>query len=172
MNILITGSTGLAEELAAVYSGHTVTMASKSGGYDIMKVAEWGSEFLDYDLIFNCAYDGLGQVLVLDYFYQNWFNNPNKTIVTIGSKVISQPRIEVERDKEYWPYREHKQILQYIHDARWPSAVCDLKIINPGVFDSAMVAHLDVPKISLFDLAIRIKQAAGDPLVKRLDLWL
>lgn len=172
MKILITGTQGLAKELAVVYSGHDVTLVSRSNGYDIMKIAEWGHEFLEYDLVFNCAYDGLGQVLVLDYFYQHWFNNPNKTIVTISSKVISQPRTEIERDKEYWPYREHKQILQYIHDARWPAAICDLKIINPGAFDSGMVAHLDIPKISVFDLAARIKSAASDPLIKRLDLWL
>jgi hypothetical protein len=172
MNILITGTQGLANELALLYSGHEVCMVSKSNGYDIMKVSEWGQEFLNYDIVFNCAYNGLGQALVLDYFYQHWFNNPDKTIVTIGSKVISQPRIEAERDKEYWPYREHKQILQYIHDARWPTAKCDLKIINPGAFDSDMVAHLNIPKMSLFALAVRIKQAAGDPLIKRLDLWL
>lgn len=172
MKILITGTQGLAKELELVYSGHEVTTISKSCGYDIIRVAEWGHEFLDYDLLFNCAYDGLGQVLVLDYFYQHWFNNPNKTIVTIGSKIISQPRIEIDRDKEYWPYREHKQILQYIHDARWPTAVCDLKIINPGAFDSVMVKNLNVPKMSLFDLANKIKTVAGDPLIKRLDLWL
>ena len=100
MNILITGITGLANEIALVYSGHNVRMVSKSTGYDIMKVDEWGHEFLEYSLVFNCAYSGLGKVLVLDYFYRNWFNNPNKTIVTIGSKVISQPRVEVEQDKE------------------------------------------------------------------------
>lgn len=172
MKILITGTKGLASELAVVYSGHDVTMVSRSTGHDIMHVADWGGEFLDCDLVFNCAYDGLGQALVLDYFYWHWFNNPNKTIITIGSKVISQPRIEIDRDKEYWPYREHKQVLQYVHDARWPTAVCDLKIINPGAFDSQMVSHLTVPKMSLFDLATKIKLVASDSAMKRVDLWL
>lgn len=172
MKILITGTKGLAQELAFIYADYDVTAVSLSTGHDILKIEEWGAEFLDYDLVFNCAYSGLGQVLVLDYFYRNWFNQPNKTIVSIGSKVIGQPRIEIERNTEYWPYREHKQQLQYMHDRMWPAAYCDLKIINPGAFDSEMVAHLDVPKLSLYELAIRIKRYVEDPVIKRVDLWL
>ena len=59
-----------------------------------------------------------------------------------------------------------------MHDSMWPTAHCDLKIINPGAFDSDMVAHLDIPKISLYELAIRIKKYVEDPVTKRVDLWL
>ena len=172
MKILITGTKGLAQELACVYVGHDVVSVSLSTGHDILKIDNWGVDFLDYDLVFNCAYSGIGQQLVLDYFYHHWQYDSNKSIITIGSKVITQPRLDIELINNYWPYRIHKQTLQAMHDNMWPTAQCDLKIVNPGAFDSDMVSHLDVPKMSLYDLATRIKKIANDPILKRVDLWL
>ena len=170
MKILITGTKGLAQELAFVYADHDVVTVSQSTSHDILKINEWGVVFLEYDLVFNCAYSGIGQQLVLEYFYHHWKSNTTKSIVTIGSKVITQPR--ADGSAGYWPYRIHKQTLQSMHDSMWPTAHCDLKIINPGAFDSVMVAHLDVPKINLYELAIRIKKHVEDPVTKRVDLWL
>jgi hypothetical protein len=170
VKILITGTKGLAQELAMVYSDHNVTAGSQSTGHDILKIDQWGVNFLDYDLVFNCAYSGIGQQLVLEYFHHHWQYNPSKSIITIGSKVITQPR--ADGSAGYWPYRIHKKTLQSMHDSMWPTAQCDLKIINPGAFDSVMVAHLDVPKLNLYELAIRIKKYAEDPVIKRVDLWL
>ena len=170
MKILITGTTGLAQELAFVYADCDVAAVSLSTGHDILKIDEWGVDFLDYDLVFNCAYSGIGQQLVLEYFHHHWQYNPTKGIITIGSKVITQPR--ADGTNAYWPYRIHKQTLQSIHNSMWPTAQCDLKIINPGAFDSEMVAHLDVLKLSLYELAIRIKKYVEDPVIKRVDLWL
>jgi hypothetical protein len=172
MKILITGTRGLAQELAFIYADHDVTRVSLSTGHDIHKIEEWGVDFLDYDLVFNCAYAGTGQQLVLEYFYHHWWFMPNKGIVTLGSKVVTQPRSDLALENDYWPYRTHKQTLQSMHDTMWPKARCDLKIINPGAFDSAMVTHLDVPKLSLYELAVRIKKYVDDPVVKRVDLWL
>lgn len=170
MRILITGTKGLAQELAFVYADHDVVTVSQSTGHDILKINEWGVDFLECDLVFNCAYSGIGQQLVLEYFHYHWKFDSTKSIVTIGSKVITQPR--ADGSTGYWPYLTHKQTLQSMHDSMWPTAHCDLKIINPGAFDSDMVAHLDIPKISLYELAIRIKKYVEDPVTKRVDLWL
>lgn len=172
MKILITGTKGLAQELAFVYADHDVTNVSRFTGHDILKVEDWGVDFLDYDLVFNCAYSGIGQQLVLEYFYHHWQYNRTKSIITIGSKVVTQPRADLAMGNSYWPYRIHKQTLQAMHDSMWPTAQCDLKIINPGAFDSDMVAHLDIEKLSLYNLAIHIKKIADDPIIKRVDLWL
>ena len=172
MKILITGTKGLAQELALVYQNHDVTQVSQSTGHDILQIENWAVDFLDYDLVFNCAYCGIGQQLVLEYFYHHWQYDNTKSIITIGSKAITQPRADLSAGNSYWPYRVHKQTLQSMHDAMWPTARCDLKIINPGPFDSNMVAHLDIPKLRLEDLAVRIKTFASDPVMKRLDLWL
>jgi hypothetical protein len=170
MKILITGTKGLAQKLAFIYADYNVTTVSLSTGHDLLKIEEWGVDFLDHDLVFNCAYSGLGQQMVLEYFHHHWQHNPTKSIVTIGSKIVTQPRSDTIND--YWPYRIHKQTLQAMHDTMWPTARCDLKIINPGAFDSDMVAHLNVPKLSLSALATRIKQYVEDPVIKRVDLWL
>lgn len=172
MKILITGTKGLAQELAFIYADYDVVAVSLSTGHDINKIEDWGVDFLDYDLVFNCAYSGIGQQLVLEYFHHHWQYDSTKSIITIGSKVITQPRADLAVVNNYWPYRIHKQTLQTMHDTMWPTAQCDLKIINPGAFDSDMVAHLDIPKLSLYELAIRIKRIADDPVTKRVDLWL
>lgn len=169
MKILITGVRGLADALRDAYIDHDVTSVSKSGGFDIHNIDHWGTEFLDYDLVFNCAYDGFGQVSVAEFFFKHWRDDPSKTIVSIGSRAITHKRIE--NTDEYWPYRTHKLALQAAHDSMLLSAKCDLKIFNPGPIDTHMIAHLDCLKFSIEDLAVRIKEYTRDSTIKRIDLW-
>ena len=171
MKILITGQRGLAHKLGNVYApGHSVNMISKSSGFDINNVNAWGHKFLDYDCVFNCAYDGFGQIKVLEFFYQHWQHNSTKSIITIGSRAINFQRTEGE--KGYWPYRLHKQALQQAHDSMLPFAECDMKIINPGPIDTDMMQHVDCKKFDAEILANKIQQIASDPNIKRVDLWL
>ncbi len=172
MKILITGQQGLARALAEVYADHCVQCVSRATGHDITGIQSWGDQFLAWDLVFNCAYDGAGQAQVLEYFFQHWQAMAGRSIVTIGSRVITQPRAQRDQDHVYWPYRQHKQNLQVMHDRMLATAQCDLKIINPGPFESAMSEHIIATKMSVQDLAQRIRSAVADPAVKRLDLWL
>lgn len=172
MKILITGTSGLGKELGAAYADHQVTLVSRSTGHDINNISAWGHEFLTYDMVINCAYDGLGQQLMLDYFFNHWQLDPAKTIVTIGSKIITQPRIDISQDHDYWPYRLNKQALQLMHDSMLYTAKCNLKIFNPGAFDSSMTSGHNIPKMSLPDLAVTIKSHIENPVIKRVDLWL
>ena len=71
MKILITGTKGLAKALGDVYDNRLVTLVSHSNGTDINNVDQWGPNFLHYDCVFNCAYDGFALVGVLEFFYQN-----------------------------------------------------------------------------------------------------
>jgi hypothetical protein len=172
MNILITGNQGLAKALGEILTvEHSVTYVSRSTGHDINCVADWGVDFLDYDSVYNCAYDGLGQQQVLEYFYHHWQLHANKQIVTIGSKVITQPRIDIVQDKNYWPYRAHKQTLQAIFDSMVTTACCDMKIINPGAMDTPLIANQNVIKMPVDYVAKRIVDFINDPINKRLDLW-
>jgi hypothetical protein len=100
MKILITGTQGLAKSLGDAYTDHTVQLVSRSTGFDINHIENWGSEFLDHDCVFNCAYDNFAQVRVLEFFYNRWKNNPSKRIVSIGSRTISHKRID--SDSEYY----------------------------------------------------------------------
>lgn len=169
MKILITGTRGLAQSLSNAYIDHEVTSVSKSNGFDICNIDQWGHEFLDYDTVFNCAYDGFGQVSVVEFFFKHWKNDPNKTIVSVGSRAITHKRIESSDD--YWPYRIHKLALQAAHDSMLLTAKCDLKIFNPGPIDTVMIAHLRCDKISPRLLAEKIKQLTTDKTLKRIDLW-
>jgi hypothetical protein len=170
MKILITGTRGLAQSLGDAYIDHSVTLVSRSGGFNIAEVNRWGHEFLEYDCVFNNAYDGFLQVGVLEFFYNHWKNNHNKKIITIGSRAITHKRIEAESG--YWEYRLHKQALQHAHDAMLLDAKCDMKIINPGPIDTGMIKHLNSVKMSPNDLAHKIKTIVSDTSLKRIDLWL
>lgn len=172
MKILITGKSGLAAGIADNLQKHQVTLVSRSTGHDINQIKDWGHQFLDHDMIINCAYDGFGQVSVLEFFHDRWKNDPDKSIINIGSRVIIYPRSEIEKDTQYWPYRLHKQVLEQA----WKQMLCcecDIKLINPGPIDTHMMQHISgIQKFDVNDLGSRIVAAAFDPTIKRLDLWL
>jgi hypothetical protein len=170
MKILITGTNGLAKALGNVYADQSVTLVSRFNGTDINNIGQWGPNFLDYDWVFNCAYDGFAQVGVLEFFYQNWKNTPSKKIITIGSRVVTYKRSDPESG--YWAYRLHKQALQQAHDTMLLDAKCDMKIINPGPIDTAMLQHIDCIKFNPDILASKIKTIVEDSTIKRVDLWL
>lgn len=170
MKILITGVRGLAHALGDAYIDHDVTLVSRSGGFDIANINHWGEEFLDYDCVFNNAYDGYAQIGVLEFFYNHWHTDPSKKIITIGSRAITYKRLEA--DTGYWPYRLQKQALQQAHDSMLLTAKCDMKIINPGPIDTPMIAQHQCVKFDPMVLAVKIKSIVEDPTVKRVDLWL
>ena len=170
MKILITGTRGLAASLGNAYRDHAVTLISRSNGHDINNIQDWGAEFLDYDCVFNCAYDGFAQIGVLEFFYQHWKDNADKKIVTIGSRSITHKRLESEAG--YWPYRLHKQALQQAHDTMLLTAKCDMKIVHPGPIDTEMIQHIQCAKLDPVDLADTIQSIVAAPAIKRIDLWL
>ena len=172
MRILITGRTGLAQALNQVYADEQVMCVSRGTGHDINEVHHWGREFLEYDLVINCAYSERGQCRVLEYFFSHWKDLAHRCIATIGSRVTYMPRSELHMDSEYWPYRQHKRDLQSMHDSMLITAQCDLKIINPGPFHSEMSRAIAGPKLDINDLAQRIRAIISDPTLKRVDLWL
>jgi NAD(P)-dependent dehydrogenase (short-subunit alcohol dehydrogenase family) len=170
MKVLITGTRGLASALGNAYVDHSVTLVSQSRGYNIHDIQRWGTEFLDHDCVFNCAYDEFGQVTVLEFFYQHWKNTCDKQIINIGSRSIMYRRLDNKLG--YWPYRQHKQALQSAVDAMLLDAKCDIKIINPGPIDTDMIAHHQCVKYDPNVLAERIKMVVSNPDIKRVDLWL
>ena len=170
MKILITGTDGLGKAIADVYHDHQTTCVSRQTGHDINCIEQWGSEFIDYDIVFNNAYDKFAQINVLEFFYQQWYENSYKKIITIGSRAITYKRTEAESG--YWAYRLHKQTLQQAHDAMLLDAKCDMKIINPGPINTDMIKHLNTVKLDPDDLAHKIKNIVRDPSLKRVDLWL
>lgn len=170
MNILITGTQGIALAIKNVYTDHNVIAISKSTGHDINNVDVWGESFINFDLVFNCAYSGFAQVKVLEFFFNAWKHDASKTIVSIGSRIINQTRTESALDCEYWPYRQHKLALQSVHDSMIKTSKCRLKIINPGPVDTPMLAHVDCKKIDPSLLANKIKQWVNDENITRVDL--
>lgn len=170
MKILITGTRGLAQGLAETYQDHEVVCVRRPH-YDIYDLPDWGEQFHEFDMVFNCAYEDFGQYGVLDYFAHVWENDPSKTIVNIGSMVTDYPRTERQIDWEYWPYRHHKQALQTAFSELVNSVQCDIRLINPGPIDTDMIKHLDVPKMSVLHCAQLIRQIVATPQFKRVDLW-
>jgi hypothetical protein len=174
MNILITGSTGLAQALAQDLDlAHSVTQVSRTTGHNIQNVKSWGPNFYHYDVCINCAYDQWFQVDVLEQFYYAWCKDSTKQIINIGSSIIDYTRIEKEKEFEYINYRVHKQALQSAFYKLVRLAQCDIKLINPGAIDTKMIEHLTVAnKMSAKFVAKKITNVMQDPCIKKVDLWL
>jgi len=169
MKILITGTSGLAANLAQVYQDHLVRCVSCRTGHDINRIKEWGEEFHLYDMVINCADSQGGQLHLLEYFFNLWHQDAKKTIVTIGSRIINYPR--TDHTQEYWPYRINKMSLQNAHDMMLITAQCRMIIFNPGPIDTAMMSHQTCKKISPQDLATKMRVCIEDTTIRRVDLW-
>jgi len=170
MKIVITGQQGLGAALGSVYNDHDVTAVSKTTGHDIHEVRRWAHSFLDHDMIINCAYSGLAQIEVLQFFFQAWKDDPNRYIITIGSTVTDYSAMRPDMIEHYWPYRVHKQALL----AAWRETCCHAvksKLINPGPIDTAMTAQRHVIKMPSMELAQKIRDVIQDPWIRRVDLW-
>jgi hypothetical protein len=173
MKFLITGTKGLAQALATKLSTeHSVTAVSRSSGHDINTVSNWCLDFCDYDVCINCAYDKWAQSEVLENFYNIWKHQHNKQIINIGSSIVDYARSERAQEADYLAYRVHKIALQKTFEKLVKQAQCDIKLINLGLFDSNMVAHLDSShKMSLDYVSDKIISILQDRSFKRVDLW-
>jgi hypothetical protein len=169
--ILITGEQGLAAALCRALHSHQVSTVSRRQGTHIKDVSQWGHEFLTHDIVINNAYDSWHQIAVLEFFAQHWQHDRSKMIVTIGSMVTDYARVEMHKDSQYWPYREHKIALQRCFQHLVSQCVCDIKLINPGPIDTDMISHLDCAKMDPDWLALIIKDIMQQPAIKRIDLW-
>lgn len=172
MQIVITGQNGLAKSLAQVYSDHDVKTVSRSTGYNIANVHQWAKEFSDADMFVNCAYYGFYQVDVLETFATMWKHNKDKTIINIGSKVTDYTRSELNKEGEIFSYRYHKQALQSAFANLVDNVECNIRLYNLGPFDSDMIKHLDISKMSLEDTANKIKMLNSIKNLRRADVWL
>ena len=173
MNILITGTTGLAQALKQeLAKDNTVTCVSRSTGHDIKDVLTWAPNFYHYDVCINSAYDQWAQVGVLEQFYYAWQTDASKQIVNIGSSIVDYTRIEREKEYEYMAYKIHKQALQAAFYKLVKLAQCDIKLINPGAIDTAMIQHLDfADKMTPTFAAEKIVAVMKEPSFKKVDLW-
>lgn len=170
MKILITGTQGLSHHLINAYHDHSVTAVSRQTGHDINCVEIWGQEFLDHDMVINCAYNGLAQIRVLEFFFAAWHAKSDKHLITIGSTAADYAGARPDMAGISWPYRSHKQSLLSAWRETCHAAI-DSKLINPGPIDTAMVQHRSVPKMSPGELAVRIRLLIEDPWIRRVDLW-
>ena len=171
MKILITGTTGLAASLAHELNSHDVFCAGRSNGYDLNNIHSWGYNFFNYDICINNAWSKFAQVDLLELFYSVWKNDTKKQIINIGSNIVDYGRTEINKAHEYLPYTLHKQALQSAFNKMVKQAVCDIKLINPGPVDTAMIAHLQTEKMPPNELAKKIIKIMQDPWIKRIDIW-
>jgi hypothetical protein len=173
MNILITGTTGLAQALKQqLEKDNNVTCVSRSTGHDIKDVLTWAPGFYHYDVCINSAYSQWSQVDVLEQFYYAWRDDASKQIVNIGSSIVDYTRIERELEYEYMNYKIHKQALQSAFYKLSKLAQCDIKLINPGAIDTAMIQHLNfAKKMTPAFVAEKIAAVMKEPSFKKVDLW-
>lgn len=172
MKILITGSGGISEALSEAFSSHDVYCSSRSQNQSPGDIEIWGINFLNFDMVFNCAYNENDQVKVLKFFYNNWKNNNSKTIINIGSIVADYPRAEVSRERDFFEYRYYKQALQQAFSDVVKSSQCDIRLYNPGPVETRMTSNLNCVKMTAQECAGIIKETLNNKKIKRIDFWI
>jgi hypothetical protein len=104
MKILITGERGIAAALVNTLQQHHVVLTGRKN-YNIENVKQWASEFSEFDVCINCAYDSWHQISVLEQFYTMWKDNPEKIKRFQGEIAFMQNKWknELNVDKYYSP---------------------------------------------------------------------
>lgn len=174
MKIGITGhSRGLGLALARKLSiNNNVIGFSRSNGYNIAHVHEIIKDALDCDVFINNAYNNYYQSDLLLYLFRLWQDNPNKSIINIGSTVTAYPRIETEIDNLPWPYRDHKIALERLHrHLAKQTHKCKMLLVSPGAMDTDMIAHHSGVKMLPDHVADIIIDAISKPLVKEITIY-
>jgi|688.fasta_scaffold104633_3 NAD(P)-dependent dehydrogenase (short-subunit alcohol dehydrogenase family) len=174
MKIGITGhSRGLGLALANKLSANNQIIGfSRSNGYNIAHVHEIIKDALDCDMFINNAYNNYYQSDLLLYLFRLWQDNPNKSIVNIGSTVTTYPRIETEIDHLPWAYRDHKIALERLfrHLVK-QTHKCHMLLVAPGAIDTDMIAHHNGIKASADQVADIIIDAISKPLIKEITIY-
>jgi len=139
MKILVTGSKGLAASIKSILEiDHQVLTVSKSNGHCLSNVQSWAYLYFDCDILVNNAYHNWDQIEVLETFANAWRLDDKKIIINVGSTISDYCRTEQDIECDYLKYRVHKQALQLAFQKICKNSHCDVKLINPGPFDSDM----------------------------------
>jgi len=174
MKIGITGhSRGLGSALAKkLFTDNQIVGFSRSNGYNIAHVHDIIKDALDCDMFINNAYNNYCQSDLLLYLFRLWQDDPNKTIISIGSTATAYPRIETEIDNLPWPYRDHKIALERLfrHLVKQTHR-CRMLLVTPGAMDTDMIAHHSGIKMPADQVADIIVDAISKPLIKEITIY-
>ena len=91
---------------------------SLSSGYDITNINDRKRIILESkncDVFINNATAGFGQTLLFLELFQEWKNNPNKTIINVGSRIAEIKMLPPNR-QELLKYQAEKLILKEMSD--------------------------------------------------------
>lgn len=173
MKIAITGHTkGIGKAIADLYTD--VVGFSRSNGYDITmigNIARIVAESADCDVFVNNAYHDFAQCDLLEGMFEQWKDDPTKTIVNI----ISRARYGRGKAKFYGQTKMelYNKAKNMMFD---PAKRCRIININPGYVKTDMVAHVpeSVKMLTPEQLADMIKWCLDQPLgveVGELSVW-
>ena len=114
MKIAITGHTHGIGKRAYDRLCPNIIGFSRSNGYDITNLDDRKriiEESKDCDIFINNATAEFGQTLLFLELFQEWKNNPNKTIVNVGSR-IAEIKVLPHNRQELLQYQAEKLILK------------------------------------------------------------
>jgi len=140
MKIAITGHTkGIGKAIADLYYSDEVVGFSRSNGYDISKpdviklILAEGSKC---NIFVNNAYHDFAQCDLLEGIYQQWKDDPTKTIVNI----ISRARYGLGKAKFYGQTK--MELYTKAKNMMFSDKRCRIININPGYVRTDMVSSM------------------------------
>jgi len=173
-NIAITGHTsGIGKACTDMFSKENVFGYSKSNGWNIQSPDQIIQDVVSNDcsVFINNAYNENYQSILLEKLHNQW-RNTEKIIVNIGSYITDYPRLERNKDKEPWDYRDHKQdLLKTFRKIALEDSLCRVHLINPGPVDTPMIEHISANKLQAKQVADTISSTIKYAWLKEIIIY-
>lgn len=146
MKVAITGSTGLAGNIAGVIEA--TPYIGESHTVDRLRI-ENPIDWEQYDVFINCAHVDFCQVELLEECFQSFKSYPNKTIVNISSRA-HQPNIS----KGHMYAAQKAALNHYANNLIYNNAEkqCRIMTVNLGLLNHKTLPSLDYNEVSGFIL--------------------
>ena len=173
MKVAITGHTkGIGRAIAGLYYTDEIVGFSRSNGYDLSNPDTLNriiDAAKDCDIFINNAYHDFAQCELLDGMFNQWKNDPSKTIVNINSRArYGSGKAQFYGQTKMELYSKAKNMM--FGDKR-----CRIINISPGYVRTDMVAHVtDTNMLTPEQLATMIKWCLDQPPgieIGELSVW-
>jgi NAD(P)-dependent dehydrogenase (short-subunit alcohol dehydrogenase family) len=142
MKVAITGSTGLAGNIAGVIEA--TPYIGQSHTVDRLRI-EKPIDWEQYDVFINCAHVDFCQIELLEECFENFKSYPEKTIVNISSRA-HQPNIS----KGYMYAAQKAALNHYANNLVYNNGEkqCRMMTINLGLLNHPTLPSLDYNEVS------------------------
>lgn len=179
MLVAITGHAkgiGAAITEALIGKGHTVIGFDLETGDDIQDADSIVEQAKMADVFINNAYVPGAQIVMLQKIFEEWRDDPTKTIINMGSKAKYFPVGHNQVTPAMSQYTLYKRMIteEFQRMQFYSNKQCRLIGINPGFVDTEMTKDLQILKLTpeaIADAVVWALEMPQEVEIGELSIW-